>query len=250
MDTSSLASLNVPDVAWPAGWPIVPTLSILALLALSALLSASEAALLNVNRYRLRNLVRLGNRSARRAELLLAQPDRLATTILLCKIFVNTSAAVLSGSVALRAGGGPALAAAIAILTLLLLTLGETVPRAYGALHPERLALPASWIYSALLRVLHPLVWPATALSNMLLRVFGVSSTAARSLSLGAARGGDGAVSDDNECHGSSGLVAGLAFKQGTMCAQETRVLDEIRFGDGYVHGRDEIDQIALWHTE
>lgn len=196
MDTSSLASLNIPDVAWP----IVPTLSILVLLVLSALLSASEAALLNVNRYRLRNLVRLGNRSARRTELLLAQPDRLATTILLCKILVNTSAAVLSGSVALRVGGGPALAAAIAILTLLLLSFGETAPRAYGALHPERLALPASWIYSASIRVLHPLAWLATALSNVLLRVLGVSSTAARSLSFGAARA-DGEASRGPHAH-------------------------------------------------
>lgn len=188
MDTSSLASLNVPAVAWPAGWPIVPTLSILALVVVTALLCASEAALLNINRYRLRNMVRLGNRSARRTELLLAQPDRLAATILLCKIAVKTSAAVLSGSLALRVGGAPALTAAIAILTLLLLIVGETAPRAYGAMYPERLALPASWIYSALIRVLHPLLWLTTALSNALLHVFGVSSTAARSLSLGAAR--------------------------------------------------------------
>lgn len=190
MDTSSLASLNIPATA---GWPIVPTLSILALVVLSALLCASEAALLNVNRYRLRNLVRLGNRSARRAELLLAQPDRLAATILLCKILLNTSAAALSGSVAMRVGGGPALAAAIAILTLLLLILGEAMPRAYGALHPERLALPASWLYSALIRVLHPLVWLTTALSNVLLKIFGASPTATRSLSLGATRA-DGEV--------------------------------------------------------
>lgn len=186
--TSSLATSLASSDGAAAAWPVAPIVSILALVALSALFCVSETALLNVNRYRLRNLVRLGNRSARHTELLLAQPDRLAATILLCKILVNTSAAALAGSVALRAGGGPALAAAIAMLTLLLLIIGATAPRTYGTLHPERIALPASWVYSVLVRALHPLVWLTTAISNALLRVFGVSSTATQSLSFAATR--------------------------------------------------------------
>lgn len=182
MDTRSL---DLPAVAWPAGWPIGPTLCVIALIVLAALLCASETALANVNRYRLRNLVRLGNRSARRTELLLTQPDRLTATILLCRIVVNIAAAALAGSIAARLGGAAALAAAVAILTLLLLILGETVPRTYGALHPERLALPASWIYAALVRVLYPLVWLVTTISNALLRVLGVASVSIRSLTPG-----------------------------------------------------------------
>ena len=90
MDSPSLIDSSViPDVTWPIVWPVAPLLSILALILLAALLCATEAALANVNRYRLRNLVRLGNRSARHTELLLAQPDRLAATILLCKILAN-----------------------------------------------------------------------------------------------------------------------------------------------------------------
>lgn len=184
MDT---LSLDLPAVVWPAGWPIGPTLSVIALIALAAVLCASETALLNVNRYRLRNLVRLGNRSARRTELLLAQPDRLAATILLCRIVVNIAAAALAGSIALRLGGAAPLAAAVVILTILLLILGETVPRTYGALHPEKLALPASWIYAALVRVLHPLVWLTTAISDGLLRLLGVASVPTRSLTLSGA---------------------------------------------------------------
>ena len=60
---------------------------------------------------------------------------------------------------------------------MLLLVVGEIAPRTYGALHPERLALPASWVYAVLVRVLYPLVWLTTALANAVLRLFGVSRT-------------------------------------------------------------------------
>ena len=59
-------------VTWPAGWPIGTSLCVVALIVLRRMLCASETALLSINRYRLRNLVRLGNRSARQTELLLA----------------------------------------------------------------------------------------------------------------------------------------------------------------------------------
>lgn len=190
LDDSSLAGSVADSVQWPAGWPLALTLAIIVLVALSAFFSSTEAAFLSINRYRLRNLVRLGNRSARRAELLLAQSDRLTTTILICKLGVNVTAAALTGVAALRMGGdaalAPVLAAGIAILAFVILIVGEIAPRTLGALFPEQLALPSSWIYAALVRALHPLAWLTTAVSNGLLRALGVSSSVARPLSIGA----------------------------------------------------------------
>ena len=64
-------------------------------IALSAFFSGTETALMSVNRYRLRHLVREGSRSARMAEALLERPDRLIGMILICNNFVNSAAAVL-----------------------------------------------------------------------------------------------------------------------------------------------------------
>src|SRR5262249_24617355 len=127
---------------WPAGWPLGPLLAIGVLVASIVLLCACEAALLNINRYRLRNLVRVGNRSARRTELLLAQSDRLTTTLLLCRVLSNVTAAALTAAVALRSGGTPLLVSAIALLALVILIFAEMAARTCGALYPEKLALP------------------------------------------------------------------------------------------------------------
>jgi Mg2+/Co2+ transporter CorB len=48
-------------------------------------------------------------------------------------------------------------------------------PKTYGALHPERLALPAAYVYTPLLYVLYPFVWATNLLANGVLRLLGAS---------------------------------------------------------------------------
>ncbi|HKE93021.1 MAG TPA: CNNM domain-containing protein [Povalibacter sp.] len=173
-----------PDsLHWPATAPTAPLIAICVLIALAALLSACEAAFLSVNRYRLRSLARLGNASARRTELLLAQSDRLTTTILLCRIGVSVVAAIVTGVVAAPYGSA-ALTMSAALLALLLLVLGYIAPGSLGSRYPERFALSASWPCAVLVRLLKPLVWTVTALSDLVLRAFGKPALAATSLSL------------------------------------------------------------------
>lgn len=157
---------------WPQQWPVGELLLIGALILLSALCSATEAALINVSRYRLRNLVRLGNRSARRAELLLAQADQLMGTLLLCKIIVTLSVATFTGLAAQQLGGLPLVILALVLLTLVLIIVAE-VARTYGTAYPEALALPAAWVCTVLLRVLQPVIWFSRAVASGLLRMLG-----------------------------------------------------------------------------
>jgi Mg2+/Co2+ transporter CorB len=162
-----------------ANWPMSCLLAILILIVLSAFFAGTEAALGNINRYRLRNQVRLGNRSARRTEELLKQSDRLTSAILLCKTIANIGAASLTALVAIQLGGGPALAIAAAFLAIILSIFGEIAPKTYGALHPERFAFPAAWIYAVLVRVLFPVIWLVNGIANAVLRFLGVSPNAA-----------------------------------------------------------------------
>ena len=76
-----------------------------ALLILAAFFAGSETALMSLNRYRLRHRANEGNRGARLAEGLLAQPDRLIGLILLLSTIVNVTAPMLVGFIALRLGG-------------------------------------------------------------------------------------------------------------------------------------------------
>jgi Mg2+/Co2+ transporter CorB len=145
------------------------------LLLLAAFFAGSETALMSLNRYRLRHRAKAGNRGARLAENLLAHPDRLIGLILLLSTIVNVAAPMLVGFIALRLGGEFLVAFGAVVLTLVLLIFCEVAPKTFGALHPERLAMPAAYVYTPLLWVLHPFVWATNLLANGVLRLFGVS---------------------------------------------------------------------------
>ena len=66
------------------------------LMGLSAFFSGTETALMAVNRYRLRHLVKRGNRGARKASKMLDSPDRLLGVILVGNNLVQFSAAKLA----------------------------------------------------------------------------------------------------------------------------------------------------------
>jgi Mg2+/Co2+ transporter CorB len=154
------------------------------LLILAAFFAGSETALMSLNRYRLRHRANAGSRGARLAEALLARPDRLIGLILLLSTVVNVAIPTLVSFIALRLGGDFLVAFSAALLTLVLLIFCEVAPKTFGALYPERLALPSAFIYTPLLFLLYPFVWATNLLANAVLRLFGVSrQQAANSLS-------------------------------------------------------------------
>jgi Mg2+/Co2+ transporter CorB len=140
------------------------------LLMLSAFFSGSETALMTLNRYRLRHLADGGHPGARLADRLLRKPDRLIGLILLGNNFVNILASSLATIIALRLGGEGAIPIAAGLLTLVILVFSEVAPKTMAALYPERLAFPAAWVYTPLLRLLFPLVWFVNLLANGVLR--------------------------------------------------------------------------------
>lgn len=144
------------------------------LLALSAFFSGSETALMSLNRYQLRHKARQGHRGARLAEKLLARPDRLIGLILLGNNLVNFSAASLVALIALKIGGEPAVALGTLLLTLVVLVFSEAAPKTLAALHPERLAFPASLVYYPLLKMTYPIVWLINTVANGVLYLLGV----------------------------------------------------------------------------
>lgn len=150
------------------------TLAILFLL--SAFFSGSETALIALNRYRLRHLARSGHPGARRAQGLLDQPDRLIGLILLGNNFVNILITQLATYIGYRIYGDLGIAIATGALTLLLLIFAEVAPKTLAALHSERIAFPAAYVYVPLLKVAYPLVWTVNLIANALLRLLGVTT--------------------------------------------------------------------------
>ena len=158
--------------------------ALILLLILSAFFSGSETGLMSLNRYRLRHLAQSGHRGAMLASRLLERPDRLIGLILLGNNFVNILASSLATIIALRLMGEAGIAVAAGVLTLVLLIFSEVAPKTLAALYPERIAFPASWVLSALLRLLWPLVWIVNVLASLVLHPLGVRTSGSSSESL------------------------------------------------------------------
>lgn len=153
-------------------WMLI--VALIACLLLSSFFSGSETGLLTLNRYRLRALSRAGHRGAQAAERLLKRPDRFIGLVLIGNNVVNIVASVLTTLIALRLGGDSAVALAAVLLTLLILIFGEVAPKTLAALHPERFAFPAAYVFLPLLRIAYPLVWLINLLANGVLRLLRV----------------------------------------------------------------------------
>ena len=144
------------------------------LIILSAFFSGSETGLMTLNRYRLRHLVRARHPAAIRAQKLLERPDRLIGLILLGNNFVNILASTLTAVIAVRLIGEAGLVIGAALLTLVILIFAEVTPKTLAALHPERVAFPAAFIYGPLLWLMYPFVWVVNSIANALLKIIGV----------------------------------------------------------------------------
>lgn len=142
--------------------PIPYQLGILALLLLiSGFFSIAETSLMSLNRYRLRHLVKEGNRGARLASTLLAKTDKLLGVILLCNNFANAASATLVTVITVELFGEGEWVLMIGTLsvTFAILVFSEISPKVIAAAYPEKLGILCSYVLYPLLKLLYPAVW-------------------------------------------------------------------------------------------
>jgi Mg2+/Co2+ transporter CorB len=147
---------------------------LLILILLSGFFSSSETGLMAINKYRLRHLANKGHRGAKLAQKLLRTPDRLIGLILLGNNLVNILAASIATVIGIRLFGNNGVWIASLVLTVVILIFAEVAPKTVAALHPERIAFPASYVLFLLLKILYPVVWLVNTLANFVLRPFRV----------------------------------------------------------------------------
>lgn len=145
-----------------------------ALIALPMFFSIAEAALLSVNRYRIRHLVRQNNSAAKRVQQLLDRPDRMLGVILLCGTFADIAASALATLIALHYWGEHSVFVITIAMTALILIFGEIAPKTLATIYPQQIAFICAWPLLILQKVFYPLVWFANTVANGLLRIFGV----------------------------------------------------------------------------
>lgn len=144
------------------------------LIMMSAYFSSSETAMMALNRYRLRHLIKHNHKGAIRAGKLLEKPDRLIGIILIGNNLVNFIAASLGTAIAVRLWGNMGFILAPILLTIIVLIFAEVTPKTIAALYPEKIAYPSSIFLLILLKVCYPAVWMINSVSNGLVRLCGL----------------------------------------------------------------------------
>ena len=119
-------------------------IALLIFLVLSAFFSIAETSMMALNRYRLKHLVKTGNRGARLAAQLLARTDRLLGVVLLGNNLINAAAAAVVTYLTFRFFGESELSLSLGtlVVTFAILVFSEITPKVIGSRFPEKIALP------------------------------------------------------------------------------------------------------------
>ncbi|HEX5636102.1 MAG TPA: CNNM domain-containing protein, partial [Gammaproteobacteria bacterium] len=129
--------------------------------------------MMTLNRYRLKHLQKQNHRGSIRAGKLLERPDRLIGVILIGNNLVNIFASAIGTVIAIRLWGDAGVYIATGVLTVVILVFSEITPKTIAALHPEKIAFPASLILLPLLKIMYPLVAMVNSVTNGLASMLG-----------------------------------------------------------------------------
>ena len=152
------------------GWLYV---ALATLLACSGFFSMSETCMMALNRYRLKHLVREGNRGARLANSLLERTDQLLSFILAGNTIINAATTILVAEICRRLFGEADYVLGIATVaaSVVILIFAEIIPKILGAAYSETIALGASYLLTPLIRVTRPFMWIINVIVRGLLKV-------------------------------------------------------------------------------
>lgn len=149
-------------------------LILLFLLVISAFFSSSEIAMLSLNRYRLRFLVKKNNRQAIRVNHMLTRPERLLSVVLIGNTLANILASMVATIVGQRLYGDWGVAVVTAVLTVIILVFSEMAPKTLAAMYPEKVSFWLSLPLKILMNIFSPLVRLLSGTANLVLRLCGV----------------------------------------------------------------------------
>ncbi|MEK7238490.1 MAG: DUF21 domain-containing protein, partial [Nitrospirota bacterium] len=139
-----------------------------------ALLSSSEVAFIAFNRIRIRHLIEKGSSSAETAQKIRDQHDRLFSAVILSGNLFTVLATSVGTALALKFFGEEyGIIISTIIMTFLTVIFGELAPKTFAVTHAEKVALFMAKPMEFYIKLISPLVWIFSKLSNLIIRFFG-----------------------------------------------------------------------------
>lgn len=147
---------------------------LIVMLILSAIFSSAETAFTTVNRIQLQLLAEEKNKKAILTLRILDSSSKMLSTILICNNVVNLSASAMATTLTIRLFGNRFVALATGVLTLVLLIVGEILPKSLATVFSRNLSLayaPFIWI---MMKLLSPIIFIVEKIREKVLGLFPV----------------------------------------------------------------------------
>ena len=143
------------------------------LIGLSGFFSASEMSFSSANRIRLENLMESGDKKAKAAFYITENFDVALSAILIGNNLVNIASSSIATVVAILIAGEEYTGAATAIVTVLVIIFGETMPKIVAKKNANKLALSFAYVIRFLTIILRPVIFIVVGLINLITRNMG-----------------------------------------------------------------------------
>ncbi len=157
---------------------VIQLVILVVLLVLSAFFSSAETALTTLSNVKVRAMVD-ENPSKRVLKLqkILDSRSKLISAILIGNNVVNISASSLMTSLVIRLWGNAAVGIGTGVLTLLVMILGEIVPKTWAMCNNEKLSLAYAGVIYLLMQILTPIIFIIDKISGLFLNFLHIDSS-------------------------------------------------------------------------
>lgn len=152
---------------------LLPYLGIVILIAFSAFFSGSEIAFASVNTLRLQSKAEKGSKPAQVAHYICQQYDKALCTILIGNNLVNIASSSLATVIALQLVGDSGAIYATGVMTVLILTFGEIMPKIVAKDQSDGFVLLTAYPLRLLMLVTKPLVIAITWILDRIAKLWG-----------------------------------------------------------------------------
>ena len=143
-------------------------ITLIILIALSAFFSGVEIAIFSISHIKLRHLLEQRKKGAKTLNELRKNSQRLLITILIGNNVVNIGASALATAVAIGIFENNAVGIVTGVMTLIILTFGEIIPKSVATKHNEKISLVVAKPLKFLQAMLFPIVFLFEILANSL----------------------------------------------------------------------------------
>ena len=146
------------------------------LLLLSAFFSSAETAFNCANEIRLKNLADEGSKRAAASLKILNNYSKLISGILIGNNLVNIAASALTTTLALLSGYSWAVSVATGLLTVIVLLVGEIIPKQWAKIKADKIVLVYSYVFRVYLFIFTPVIFLVDKTAFILMKVLRIDT--------------------------------------------------------------------------